>query len=278
MAVFLMNVCKFRDCGLNFSTLTDLIQHIEDAHIDTDPCTLEKQELQQPPALALSYVLRAYSDATRREIEAQKKKVVICQVQSLTSFTELNRSQTPTSPTDLLSGTDTYQGSDIAEDSDDSYTTRDDFTSDSILSGAMNREGSSDKPYICPVPSCKKRYKNVNGIKYHAKHGHKTDGRIKKSYKCRCDKSYCTAFALRQHMMAAHPPAELTTVSHPTPPKKQVLVSDIPKISNITRLAIAVPNSMFSTLPIGDIPSVELPGTSIVQMECKDNTEQRFAQ
>lgn len=34
-----------------------------------------------------------------------------------------------------------------------------------------------DKPFACPVPGCKKRYKNVNGIKYHSKNGHKNDGK-----------------------------------------------------------------------------------------------------
>ena len=39
----------------------------------------------------------------------------------------------------------------------------------------QGKDGDGDKPYSCPVPGCKKRYKNVNGMKYHAKHGHKKD-------------------------------------------------------------------------------------------------------
>jgi hypothetical protein len=39
---------------------------------------------------------------------------------------------------------------------------------------ASNNVGE-DRPFVCPVPGCKKRYKNVNGIKYHAKNGHKKD-------------------------------------------------------------------------------------------------------
>ena len=38
-----------------------------------------------------------------------------------------------------------------------------------------SKEQDTDKPFVCPVPGCKKRYKNVNGIKYHAKHGHKKE-------------------------------------------------------------------------------------------------------
>ena len=35
MAVFLVNWCKFRGCGLTFTTLGELIQHIEEIHIST---------------------------------------------------------------------------------------------------------------------------------------------------------------------------------------------------------------------------------------------------
>lgn len=39
---------------------------------------------------------------------------------------------------------------------------------------AVNR----DKPFVCPVPGCKKSYKNLNGIKYHSKNGHKNDNKL----------------------------------------------------------------------------------------------------
>uniref|UniRef100_A0A3B3R1N3 JAZF zinc finger 1 n=1 Tax=Paramormyrops kingsleyae TaxID=1676925 RepID=A0A3B3R1N3_9TELE len=74
-ASFFSNSCRFRGCGLHFETLTDLIVHIEDSHIDTDPRVLEKQELQQPTYVALSYINRFMTDAARREQEAQKKKI-----------------------------------------------------------------------------------------------------------------------------------------------------------------------------------------------------------
>lgn len=42
----------------------------------------------------------------------------------------------------------------------------------------MSSAGSTEeKPFACPVPGCKKRYKNVNGIKYHAKNGHKKEAK-----------------------------------------------------------------------------------------------------
>jgi hypothetical protein len=46
------------------------------------------------------------------------------------------------------------------------------------MMSSENREGEGDKPFSCPVPGCKKRYKNINGIKYHAKHGHKDEVRF----------------------------------------------------------------------------------------------------
>ncbi|KAJ8267297.1 hypothetical protein COCON_G00124690 [Conger conger] len=69
-ASFFSNSCRFGGCGLRFDRLTDLIAHIEDNHIDTDPRVLEKQELQQPTYVALSYINRFMTDAGRRE---QKK-------------------------------------------------------------------------------------------------------------------------------------------------------------------------------------------------------------
>ncbi|KAJ8889397.1 hypothetical protein PR048_008896 [Dryococelus australis] len=45
-------------------------------------------------------------------------------------------------------------------------------TANSAASG-----NSGDKPFACPVPGCKKRYKNINGMKYHSKNGHKKDGK-----------------------------------------------------------------------------------------------------
>ena len=46
-----------------------------------------------------------------------------------------------------------------------------------ITSSPTNPNQIPEKPFACPVPGCKKRYKNVNGIKYHSKNGHKNDGK-----------------------------------------------------------------------------------------------------
>ncbi|KAL7293854.1 hypothetical protein TKK_0012909 [Trichogramma kaykai] len=99
------------------------------------------------------------------------------------------------------------------------------------------------RPFACPVPGCKKRYKNVNGIKYHTKNGHKNDKLLvtnlqhqklqqhlinkasqarnhsnvsshfhnsannnssNKLFKCGCGKSYKTPYGLKNHMAVRH--------------------------------------------------------------------------
>ncbi len=35
-----------------------------------------------------------------------------------------------------------------------------------------------DKPYVCTISNCKKRYRNANGLKYHTKKAHNTTNTI----------------------------------------------------------------------------------------------------
>nr|XP_040239833.2 mucin-19 isoform X1 [Anopheles coluzzii] len=101
-----------------------------------------------------------------------------------------------------------------SEDSNDSWTTEE-FSSEFIMRYGSRRHSASgggsginstnEKPFACPVPGCKKRYKNVNGIKYHSKNGHKKDGnRVRKAFKCYCGKSYKTAQRLKNHNVVVH--------------------------------------------------------------------------
>lgn len=70
-----------------------------------------------------------------------------------------------------------------SENSNESWTTSEEFSSEYILRYGSQLNNSSpnfmcpEKPFACPVPGCKKRYKNINGIKYHSKNGHKKDGK-----------------------------------------------------------------------------------------------------
>ncbi|XP_077454150.1 juxtaposed with another zinc finger protein 1b [Stigmatopora argus] len=227
-ASFFSNTCRFGSCGLHFDSLPDLILHIEDNHIDTDPRLLETQEQQQPTYVALSYINRFMTEAARREHDALKKKIQpkLC----LSLMGSLFNSSVPTLPRHVSGNltppvtppitpsssfhSNTPTGSECDEeemdledsDSDESWTTENAINSQFILS-SMCMNSDDEKPFACPIPGCKKRYKNVNGIKYHAKNGHRTKIRVQKAFKCRCGKSYKTSQGLRYHSLNFHPPA-----------------------------------------------------------------------
>ncbi|XP_016973779.1 homeobox protein 5 isoform X1 [Drosophila rhopaloa] len=231
MAVFLINVCKYNGCGITFPSLSDLISHIEDTHIDYDPKVVEQKEQAQPACLPLSYVLRFITEDNRKEAgsflasnttappttnsgsnsaghgngNAELKRKLAIKHHSY-SMSSSNRSTTPT-------GSEMDEDEMVvteSEDSNDSWTTEE-FSSEFIMrygsrhsGGGNNGTPGNEKPFACPVPGCKKRYKNVNGIKYHSKNGHKKDGRVRKGYKCHCGKSYKTAQGLKNHALHTH--------------------------------------------------------------------------
>ncbi|XP_050666959.1 juxtaposed with another zinc finger protein 1 [Leptidea sinapis] len=208
MAVFMINICKFNGCGITFPRLADLIEHIEDVHIDYDPAVVEQKEASQPACIPLSYVLKFFTEASRREAliapatDVRKRLLPPPKPPSV-------RSSTPTG-----SEMDDEEVMSHSEDSNDSWTNVAEYSSDYILQYGvkMNASASSgalgaaaqEKPFACPVPGCKKRYKNVNGIKYHSKNGHKKDGKVRKAYRCQCGKSYKTAQGLKSHSVMHH--------------------------------------------------------------------------
>uniref|UniRef100_A0A3Q3VKM9 C2H2-type domain-containing protein n=1 Tax=Mola mola TaxID=94237 RepID=A0A3Q3VKM9_MOLML len=167
------------------------------------------------------------TDAARREHEALKKKVQpklslaltgsLCRSSVSTPPRHTSGNLTPpvtppiTPSSSFRSSTPTGSECDEEDvdfeesDSDESWTTESAISSESILS-SMCMNGGDEKPFACPVPGCKKRYKNVNGIKYHAKNGHRTQIRVRKPFKCRCGKSYKTSQGLRHHTINFHPP------------------------------------------------------------------------
>ncbi|XP_023081676.1 juxtaposed with another zinc finger protein 1 isoform X1 [Piliocolobus tephrosceles] len=191
-ASFFSNTCRFGGCGLHFPTLADLIEHIEDNHIDTDPRVLEKQELQQPTYVALSYINRFMTDAARREQESLKKKIQ--PKLSLTLSSSVSRGNVSTPPrhssgsltppvtppitpsSSFRSSTPTGSEYDEEEvdyeesDSDESWTTESAISSEAILS-SMCMNGGEEKPFACPVPGCKKRYKKCKTEQYPAPQG-----------------------------------------------------------------------------------------------------------
>ncbi|CAH2234380.1 jg23680 [Pararge aegeria aegeria] len=182
MAVFMINICKFNGCGITFPRLSDLIEHIEDVHIDYDPAVVEQKEASQPSCIPLSYVLKFFTEASRREIHNMPAAVDVRRRLLSAPKTPSVRSSTPTG-----SEMDEEDVMSPSDDSNDSWATVEEYSSEFILRYGvkMNANASSgalgpaaqEKPFACPVPGCKKRYKNVNGIKYHSKNGHKKDGK-----------------------------------------------------------------------------------------------------
>lgn len=220
---------------MTFSSLGQLIEHIEDSHIDNDPSFLEKQEGQQPSALALSYVIRFVTDAAKHQPKEKKKP-------------KLHKSSPKA--TLLIGSREDVDRLNSDSDSDESIMWKlgSQYSSDLLLHHRKSSEGTKSKPFICPVPGCKKRYKNVNGMKYHSRNGHrkdkdKSENKVKKTYKCDCGKSYRSAQGLRQHMIAQHPPNPLSPSPSPsTSPKQTAITSSV--TSTIT-------SSLFSAGHVG---------------------------
>ena len=85
---------------------------------------------------------------------------------------------------------------------------------------------SSSRPYRCPISSCAKSYKNPNGLKYHAAHGHAADEVVvERPFMCTvngCGKKYKNANGLKYHSVHAHDPYNTRTRDrHDTPSDKK---------------------------------------------------------
>lgn len=64
--------------------------------LDYDPRVIEQKELQQPACLPLSYVLRFFTDAARKEGHDAKRKLTQNQGTKTSSYAATTRSNTPT--------------------------------------------------------------------------------------------------------------------------------------------------------------------------------------
>lgn len=255
MAAFYSYSCLWKNCGKSFCCLEDLIEHVEDVHVEKDTPSLDKLDNLSPPALALSHILRFFTEAAR---QVRRKQLAQLAAQSNSKSSHSSdkggRHSSPghhhnTSSSDLPSTSSTLAGgitptlahpsksgvsntgtsgtsttasgsnshvkssshnsslnhdlNSDGSDSDESWTTNETFSSDAILSMMATDEGL-EKPFACPVPGCNKRYKNVNGMKYHAKNGHKKEIRVRKAYRCSCKKCYRSAIALKNHCVKVH--------------------------------------------------------------------------
>ncbi|KAL1140170.1 hypothetical protein AAG570_000102 [Ranatra chinensis] len=255
MAVFMLNICKFDNCGITFQSLGDLIQHIEDNHIDYDPHVIEEKEQEQPSCLPLSYVLRFFTDAARKEVIHLKPKLKT--VISKPAPAVLHSPVKAISPKGN-EGDEEEIASEF-EDSNDSWSTPEEFSPEFILKYGSKMSSPStlpdgtvaEKPFACPVPGCTKRYKNVNGIKYHSKNGHKNEGKVRKGFKCYCGKSYKTNGGLKNHTLTMHSGTAMTTLTAQNAGSPQVL--QVPRLQSTMR-----------TLTLRNIAGLGLPVKTLV--------------
>ncbi|KAF7987597.1 hypothetical protein HCN44_003460 [Aphidius gifuensis] len=223
MAVFMLNICKFNSCGLTFKSLGHLIQHIEETHIDDDPDV--EQTDQQQQCIPLSYALRFLTDSAKRELLKTGDYVRTIN-QTTGSLTNDNKIITP-------AGSEADEG-DLTSEPEDSNDSFEELSSDYILRHGTSQgvrvitksSNNADKPFACPVEGCNKRYKNVNGIKYHKKNGHKNDGKIYKAFKCACGKSYKTPYGLKNHAAAQHNNCASMQLKSPQVNKKSKTVNE----------------------------------------------------
>ncbi|XP_041968325.1 juxtaposed with another zinc finger protein 1 [Aricia agestis] len=277
MAVFMINICKYNGCGITFPRLPDLIEHIEDVHIDYDPAVIEQKEASQPACIPLSYVLKFFTEASRRELQSLPPVDVRRRLVSAPKTPSV-RSSSPTG-----SEVDEDEMMSPSEDSNDSWTTVEEYSSEFILrygvkmnasaaSGALG-PAAQEKPFACPVPGCKKRYKNVNGIKYHSKNGHKKDGKIKKSYKCQCGKSYKTAQGLKSHSITHHISQNAVPASEPSRPNIQKMPGLVVTASPASRpvnIMEAIDTSklvrIYDSINTKDLPSFTIPKHNLTNL------------
>nr|XP_022911060.1 juxtaposed with another zinc finger protein 1-like [Onthophagus taurus] len=173
MAGFNSNSCTYPNCGRKYSNLPDLIYHIEDEHVDFSPETLSAVENSQPTYVPMSYILK-FSTLHPKEKHSEP-------IASLRQENQLLMVESETSSTDSSESNLNYP-----KDPND-------------ISNQFREDPSSIKRLICLIPNCNKRYKTINGIKYHIKNCHEKKLEPKKIHKCHCGKSYKTQHSLRAH-------------------------------------------------------------------------------
>lgn len=200
-------------------------------HIIRDPHLLKQQEQSQPPAIALSYVNCFYSENLKKE----RPDIQIRKIDTEKKLFERNDNLNDSFDS-LLDDNDCFSdaGSDdsclswatstsgggaqtdinilnpiqnISSSYSSNNTTH--ITTESLQGKFTCLEDSEGKKrFLCTVPGCTKRYKNINGIKYHVKNGHNkkesSTGEIKKNYLCHCGKAYKSQSGLRHHQNTQH--------------------------------------------------------------------------
>ena len=236
MAAFFKYICRFESCQKKFNSLFDLINHIEYSHISRDPKLLKQQELSQPPAVALSYVNCFFSEHLKNTpVDSGANLPSNFTVKRLGKSKLFEKNRLNDSLESMLDESDTYSDAG-SDDSCHSWSTSASSNAFNVISHNENTIPSSSntftnitasitteslqgkftcledsegkKRFLCTVPGCTKKYKNINGIKYHVKNGHNKKetltGEVKKNYLCHCGKAYKSQSGLRHHQNTQH--------------------------------------------------------------------------
>lgn len=238
MAAFFKYICRFENCQKKFNSLLDLINHIEYSHIIRDPLVLKQQELSQPPAVALSYVNCFFSEHFKtghhhvddelsgntytikrygRNGLIEKSPMLNDSVESMLDESDTySDAGSDDSCQSWSTSASTNPFSSLHNENSLPITSSNTFTNitASITTESLQgkftclEDSEGKKRFLCTVPGCTKRYKNINGIKYHVKNGHNKKetltGEVKKNYLCHCGKAYKSQSGLRHHQNTQH--------------------------------------------------------------------------
>ncbi|XP_068911863.1 juxtaposed with another zinc finger protein 1 isoform X2 [Tenebrio molitor] len=168
MAVFLKNTCQFNNCRKNFYTLRDLIIHIESDHLDFDPHKIEQLEEDKPDSVPMSYVLKFSGPEDSPPQYSCKTEVSYLNEAVIEELEDVV-------PAEVVTAfNNNYLGCDFKEKKKTEPRLHREEVSQIFGSNKLfTLDHSQKKPFACNMKGCEKRYKNVNGIKYHYKNHHK---------------------------------------------------------------------------------------------------------
>uniref|UniRef100_A0A0R3RQ36 C2H2-type domain-containing protein n=1 Tax=Elaeophora elaphi TaxID=1147741 RepID=A0A0R3RQ36_9BILA len=182
-----VNICQFTGCGLNFGNLHDLVQHIEETHIPTIEDEMKKKEenaknssLDDDPskaaALTAVYPLSAFCKSFPKlppqkavPVNPEPVKLAIGHYRPVPWFSRKKTLAAAVAGANVLGQAgDKSRFEHHDEESNDSYRNED---------GDDYEQGADERRHKCPVEGCNKRYKNLQGARYHARqvHGYTED-------------------------------------------------------------------------------------------------------
>jgi hypothetical protein len=185
MAVFLKNTCQFNNCRKNFYTLRDLIIHIESDHLDFDPHKIEQLEEDKPDSVPMSYVLKFSGPEDSPPQYSCKTEVSYLNEAVIEELEDVVPAEVVTAFNNNYLGCDFKEKKkteprlhreEVSQIFGQAFQY--DQVANLVLCGCRSNklftlDHSQKKPFACNMKGCEKRYKNVNGIKYHYKNHHK---------------------------------------------------------------------------------------------------------